>query len=462
VCSSDLIVDGGFSLQFSPLLEYREGKGMMLFCQMDVTGRTESDPAAERLVRNILQYLTTWKPAPSRKVLYVGDPAGKRHLEHAGIAPSTYEGGKLSTDNILVVGSGGGKPLASHSAAIADFLKAGENVLAVGLDEQEANAVLPFKVSMKKAEHIAAFFDPFGKDSLLAGVSPADVHNRDPRTLPLVSGGATVIGNGVLAKAQDANVVFCQLAPYDVSDAAGTVAAFAINSEEAVEGKRSALVTLGSTTEQGGQFGQKTKAPGEVGKTYTFAVFVKAVGRPVAVRLEVERASRPWDRAVRSENIVVGTNAWTEVHTTFKVENPFPEGWQAYIACAQDGAQFRADLFRLYEGDYAPWKAAASGSPATGSGPGGAPNLFTDPSFESGSQSWYFNCGEQYNVRKTYRRASFLLTRLLANLGGAGSTPILERFHHPVDKAKTEARWRDGLYLDVPEEWDDPYRFFCW
>ena len=23
-------------------------------------------------------------------------------------------------------------------------------------------------------------------------------------------------------------------------------------------------------------------------------------------------------------------------------------------------------------------------------------------------------------------------------------------------------RWLDGLYLDVPEEWDDPYRFFRW
>jgi hypothetical protein len=197
-------------------------------------------------------------------------------------------GGALSTDNVLVVGSGGGKMLAGHAAPIADFLKAGGRLLAVGLDEQEANAFLPFNVRMQNAEHIAAFFDPFGKNSLLAGVSPADVHNRDPRTLPLVAAGATVVGDGVLARAPDADVLFCQLAPYD------------------------------------------------------------------------------------------------------------------------------------------------------------------------------FNGGEQYNVRKTYRRASFLLTRLLANLGAAGSTPILERFHLPVDKAKTEARWLDGLYLDAPEEWDDPYRFFCW
>ena len=80
------ILDGGYSLQYSPLMEYREGKGMVLFCQMDVTGRTESDPAAEALAANILQYASAWKPAARREALYVGDPAGKRHLERAGIA----------------------------------------------------------------------------------------------------------------------------------------------------------------------------------------------------------------------------------------------------------------------------------------------------------------------------------------------------------------------------------------
>ena len=58
------IVDGGFSLQYSPLMEYREGKGMVLFCQMDVTGRTESDPAAETLAAEHPRATSpTWKPA---------------------------------------------------------------------------------------------------------------------------------------------------------------------------------------------------------------------------------------------------------------------------------------------------------------------------------------------------------------------------------------------------------------
>ena len=47
-------------------------------------------------------------------------------------------------------------------------------------------------------------------------------------------------------------------------------------------------------------------------------------------------------------------------------------------------------------------------------------------------------------------------------LGLAGSTPVISRFSSPVELAKSEKRWQDGFYLDKPEEWDDPYRFFCW
>jgi hypothetical protein len=47
-------------------------------------------------------------------------------------------------------------------------------------------------------------------------------------------------------------------------------------------------------------------------------------------------------------------------------------------------------------------------------------------------------------------------------LGVAGSTPLLARFRTPVEADKAERRRLDGLYLDVPEEWDDPYRFFRW
>jgi len=131
------------------------------------------------------------------------------------------------------------------------------------------------------------------------------------------------------------------------------------------------------------------------------------------------------------------------------VEKPFEEGWQAYIACSQEGARFRADLFRLYEGDYVATQPGTSG-----------PNLFTNPSFEAGADPWFFMYTEMYNVRRTFRRSSYTLTRLLGNLGVSAATPLLDRFHTPA--AAAEKRWLDGFYLDTPEEWDDPYRFFCW
>jgi hypothetical protein len=75
---------------------------------------------------------------------------------------------------------------------------------------------------------------------------------------------------------------------------------------------------------------------------------------------------------------------------------------------------------------------------------------------------WQFDHKKQMNLKRTFRRASCLVTRLAANMGVAGSTPILARFRDLVEASKLEKRWLDGLYLDVPEEWDDPYRYFRW
>jgi hypothetical protein len=282
------ILDGGYDLQYSPLLEYREGKGMVMFCQVDVTGRTESEPAADLLARNLLRYAAAWKPQPSRKALYVGDPAGKAHLEASGLSIAAYARDELTADRVLIVGPGGGKKLAADAAALAQWVKDGGRVLALGLDEADAAAFLPFPVEMKKREYIASYFEAPAAASPLAGIGPADVHNRDPRELPLVVSGAAVAGDGVLAKSENANVIFCQLVP------------------------------------------------------------------------------------------------------------------------------------------------------------------------------WQFDPTKQMNLKRTFRRSSFLAMRLAANLGAAWSTPILARFRSPVDAAKSEKRWLDGLYLDAPEEWDDPYRFFRW
>jgi beta-galactosidase len=280
------IIDGGYALQYSPLLEYREGKGVVLFCQMDVTGRTEGDPAAVDLARTILSYASAWKPQLNRTVVYAGEPAGKAHLEAVGLTVAAYSKDGLTPDRVLIVGPGGGKELGGDATAIAGWIKAGGKVLAIGLDESEVRAFLPVPVKMKKAEHIAASFEPPFFTSAFAGLGPADVHNRAPRLLNLIDGGAVLVGNGILAQSHDGNVTLCQLVP------------------------------------------------------------------------------------------------------------------------------------------------------------------------------WHFDQAKSMNLKRTFRRAAVTLTRIASNLGAASGTPILGRFHTPV--AAGEQRWLRGLYLDVPGEWDDPYRFFRW
>jgi len=304
-------------------------------------------------------------------------------------------------------------------------------------------------VSTKKAEHIAAWFEAPGLASPLAGVAPADVHNRDPRDLPLVTGGARPVGNGVLAVAEGANVVLCQLAPYSFVRRPEDAPGFSIVSGDAVDGKQCALLTL--ATVPWVQFGQKVKA-GQVGTTYTCAAFVKAIGEPVRARLEVERAGRPWDRAVRGKDMELPADKWTELHVTFKVEKPYPEGWSAYVHCGQPGARLRADQFRLYEGGYAPWRAGARGPT----------NLFANSSFEAGTKPWSFSWRtEQQNLRRTYRRTAFLLTRLLGNMGVRGKTPLLSRISTPTTGAAKASVVRNSEFrLDKGADgMPDPWQF---
>ena len=74
---------------------------------------------------------------------------------------------------------------------------------------------------------------------------------------------------------------------------------------------------------------------------------------------------------------------------------------------------------------------------------------------------WQFDYRNNFGLKRTFRRTSFLVTRLLGNLGVGSETPLLTG-SPPRWQATEPGRWLHGFYLDEPEEWDDPYRFFRW
>ena len=282
------ILDGGFSLQYSPLMEYRQGKGMILFCQMDVTGRTEDDPAATHLVGNMLRYVNEWKTVKKRRIVYSGDEEREQFLKEIGVSfvPTRHVVGVpheqyVVEDTIQILGPGCDRRI--HPDMFVSHREE-SGVIAIGLSQNDLRIAFP-EITVKNEEHISTYFEPFGVNSSLRGIGPADLHNRDPRVYPLVTGGADVSGNGILAVTDEGRTVICGLAPW----------------------------------------------------------------------------------------------------------------------------QFPAD---------------------------------------------------QQSFKRTFRRSAFTLARLLGNMNVDLQTPLPDRFHGQV--GKDEKRWLDGLYLDQPEEWDDPYRFFRW
>jgi beta-galactosidase len=194
------ILDGGYSLQYTPLLEHHDGKGLVIFCQMDVTGRTESDPAADLLARNLLHYVATWKPFLSRSVVYEGGEEGRSYLHSVSVPFVDYRGDSLAEDKLLIVGPGATQKLNA------------DKILALGLEGSDLSLFTQVKNEVR--EHISTYFKPFEPESPFAGISPAEVHNRSPRNVALIMEGAPIVGDGVLAGSPSSNVIFSQLAPW--------------------------------------------------------------------------------------------------------------------------------------------------------------------------------------------------------------------------------------------------------
>ena len=53
------------------------------------------------------------------------------------------------------------------------------------------------------------------------------------------------------------------------------------------------------------------------------------------------------------------------------------------------------------------------------------------------------------DVKRTFRRVAFLVSRLLGNMGVGSATPLLARFALPIHPERDEPRWLNGRYLNV-------------
>ena len=206
------LLQGGFDLQYAPLIEFREGNGIVILSQLDLSGRTENDPEAQELLRKVLARLDQAQAAPVRTTWYAGDERGRALLETLRISFRPLDAARLSTGDLLVVG-----PQAQLPDDLPKRIDAGLTVLAFGLsgDELRALGVAP---KLERGKFFSSFVEKLSETPEFAGISNADLHWRSEAEFdayPSDTPGGRALG---VIRSGKGKVVTMQLAPWQFDE----------------------------------------------------------------------------------------------------------------------------------------------------------------------------------------------------------------------------------------------------
>lgn len=172
------LLQGGFDLQYSPLMEYRQGKTHILFSQLDISGRTEVEPESLELLKFMLERLDRAGSQDSRKVFYAGDANGKALLKSLQIPFAEYKSGtKTDSASLLVLGGN------ADTGDLKKIVENGTNVLALGLDRKALETAFPGMFRFEKNDGYADFVKGLHEIPEFDGLSNADLHWREKLSL---------------------------------------------------------------------------------------------------------------------------------------------------------------------------------------------------------------------------------------------------------------------------------------
>ena len=181
------IVDCGFNLMFAALMELKTGHGQVLFCQLDVTSRYGMDPAATRLVDNILTEMGKPNlPIPNQSVAYLGDRGNARLLQRMGMEFDILKGTspwELNRKPYQVVILGKLSLSSKGKEEFRKFFAKRKSYVYIALPGAPLE-LLPVDL---KIGNLSLFRASAPKnDPLFAGIPDADLYFREARSLPVI------------------------------------------------------------------------------------------------------------------------------------------------------------------------------------------------------------------------------------------------------------------------------------
>ena len=160
------LIDGEFDLQYSPLIENISSNGRIIFCQLDVSGRTAPDPVADMLTIRIINDLCspsdTEMQAERRSCIILGDNARKL-VSNLGIDTETS-----GNQHILFVASSREDVPENFHQQIFE----GAHALCLGMNEKEIAKWSPIPLEVAFADTFFTRIEHLSPE--LYGLSNAD------------------------------------------------------------------------------------------------------------------------------------------------------------------------------------------------------------------------------------------------------------------------------------------------
>jgi hypothetical protein len=184
------VLDGGFALQYAPLLEYKEGKGHILFCQVEVSSRSEDCSAGELLAVNLINYIRTAPPVTEKNFAVIAGEKFKKLLKDLRL-----QGEKplYSDAEVIIVGPG-----AHAYPDLTKEVSKGKTLLTFGLSSRELKSILP-EIEVQDNHKTPSMTAEFNH-RMLDGVSNLDTYFQTRLDFSTVNGkelSAFNVGDGV-------------------------------------------------------------------------------------------------------------------------------------------------------------------------------------------------------------------------------------------------------------------------
>jgi len=212
------LIEAEFDLAYSPLLEWKDGAGKVLYSQLDLTGRIGLEPAATKLAVNMIRDLD--QPAAqteqTKRIVYLGSDQGDKDLlADSGFRYTAIDGSQLGTlagsSDILAIGSNSiGDLPASQLSVIRAFVQNGGTALVLPQSQAQftSAANLPGSIALKQSKLTKIDPSKIQASPLLRGVGPQLLHWRSFYDLSLVdsisgSPSANKLLDGLLLQVPD-------------------------------------------------------------------------------------------------------------------------------------------------------------------------------------------------------------------------------------------------------------------